>query len=343
MREIYPWQQEIWGRLSGLRTRLPHALLLKGAQGVGKFDLAMNFAQSVLCEQPLENGMACDNCPSCHWFQQESHPDFRLVQPDALAAANEELAGESGKKPARQITVDQVRALAGFSNLTSHRGGYRVVVICPAESMNVNAANALLKTLEEPPGQMLFILVSHKPQHLLPTILSRCHTLPASMPSVQASVAWLKQQDIDDPAGLLAEAGFAPLLARQLADETGASEEHELVLQALMRPEQMDEFALAEELKNRRVEPVKVIQWLQQWCYDLASEKFIHQVRYNIKLHDSISKISLSIAEFDLLQLLKDLSVAKREAFHPLEPRLLFEALFASYRQILRSGNGRSV
>lgn len=343
MREIYPWQQEIWRRLSGLRARLPHALLLKGAQGVGKFDLAMNFSQSVLCEQPLENGMACNNCPSCHWFQQESHPDFRLIQPDALAAANEELAGESGKKPARQITVDQVRALAEFSNLTSHRGGYRVVVISPAESMNVNAANALLKTLEEPPGQMLFILVSHKPQHLLPTILSRCHTLPASMPSTQASVAWLKQQDIDDPAGLLAQAGFAPLLARQLADETGTSGEHELVLQALMRPEQMDEFALAEELKNRRVEPVKVIQWLQQWCYDLASEKFIRQVRYNIKLHDSISKISSGAAEFDLLQLLKDLSVAKREAFHPLEPRLLFEALFASYRQMLRSGNGRSV
>jgi len=113
MSELYPWQQEVWQRLSGLRTRLPHALLLKGMQGIGKFELAMNFAQSILCEQPQENGMACDACPSCHWFRQESHPDFRLLQPAAMAAS-EDVVSESGKKPARQIIVDQVRGFPIF-------------------------------------------------------------------------------------------------------------------------------------------------------------------------------------------------------------------------------------
>ncbi|MBI1424334.1 MAG: DNA polymerase III subunit delta' [Gammaproteobacteria bacterium] len=333
MREQYPWHKEVRQRLAGLRTRLPHALLLKGAQGAGKLDLAMNFAQSVLCEQPLAGGEACDACPSCHWFQQESHPDFRLIQPDALAQTEASVTDNS-KKPARQITVDQVRALADFSNLSAHRGGYRVVLVYPAEAMNLNAANALLKTLEEPQGQMLFILVTHKPQHLLPTILSRCHSMPVAMPSMQASIAWLEQQAIDDPAKRLAQAGFSPLLAMDLTEESAS--EHEKVLRALMQPEQMDEFELAEQLKSKRVEPIQLIQWLQQWCYDLGSLKLAAKVRYHPDLQDSICRLSNGLAMFDLLKMQKELSIAKREAYHPLEPKLLFESLFAAYRQMLR-------
>lgn len=340
MSELYPWQQEIWQRLSGLRARLPHALLLKGAQGIGKFDLAMTLAQSMLCEQPQENGMACDACPSCHWFRQESHPDFRLLQPAAMAA--EDTVGESGKKPARQITVDQVRALSDFSNLSSYRGGYRVVLVYPAETMNPNAANALLKTLEEPPGKMLFILVTHKPQHLLPTILSRCHGVPIAIPSEQTSLEWLEREGVENPRAVLAQAGFAPLLARQLSEEADGFEEYDLVLQAMKQPAKMDEFALAERLKSKRVEPVKVIQWLQQWCYDLASFKLSNKVRYNQNHDDSIRKLSSNIDAFELLQLHKDLSTAKREAFHPLEPRLLFESLFAAYRQALHGNAGKN-
>lgn len=341
MRELYPWQQDAWQRLSGLRARLPHAVLLKGAQGIGKFDMAMLFAQSVLCEQPQAEGMACDSCPSCHWLQQESHPDFRLLQPDALAQAD--TVSDSGKKPARQITVDQVRALADFSNLSAHRGGYRVVLVYPAEAMNANAANALLKTLEEPQGKMLFILVTHKPQHLLPTILSRCLALPVAMPSAQASAAWLQQQGITNPQAVLAQAGFSPLLARQLGEEAASAEEYSLVLRALMQPEQLDEFALADQLKSRRVEPVKVIQWLQQWCYDLGSEKLAQKVRYHPEHIDSIKSASGNLNLFDLLQFQKDLSVAKREAYHPLEPKLLFESLLLAYRQMLRSNTRKPV
>lgn len=338
MSELYPWQQETWQRLVGLRARLPHAILLKGPQGTGKLDLSMNFARAVLCEQPRADGTACNDCPSCHWFDQESHPDFRLLQPEALAQTET----ESGKKPARQITVDQVRALSDFSNLSSHRGGYRVVLVYPAEAMNLNAANALLKTLEEPQGKMLFILVSHKPQHLLPTILSRCLALPVALPTAQASLAWLEQQGVVAPATVLAQAGFAPLLAKQLAEESANAEEYELVLHALKQPAQFDEFTLAEQLKSRRVEPVKVIQWLQQWCYDLGSARLAQQVRYHPEYIDTLKSIANGLNLFDLLQFQKDLSVAKREAYHPLEPRLLFESLLLAYRQMTHSNTRRT-
>ena len=99
MKELYPWQHEIWQRLQGLRARLPNALLLKGAEGIGKLDLAMDFAQSILCATPLPTGLACQNCPSCHWFAQESNPDFRLIQPDAFSTSEDAPDKDVVKKP----------------------------------------------------------------------------------------------------------------------------------------------------------------------------------------------------------------------------------------------------
>lgn len=337
MNELYPWQDELWQRWMGLRTRLPHALLLKGAQGIGKFDFAMNIARSLLCEKPLADGMACQNCSSCHWFLQDTHPDFRLIQPDALSAQEEEKEG--GKKPAKQISVDQIRALMNFSNLSAHQGGFRVVLIHPAETMNANAANALLKTLEEPSGRMLFILVTHRPQQLPPTILSRCLMLAATMPSPEAGAAWLKQQGIADPGALLAQAGFAPLQAARLAEEAAGAEEYSRFLQEIRQPAKFDVFALAELLQ--RTEPAKVIHWLQQWCYDLGSAKLAGKVLYHPDMADAIKAIADKVVMLDLLRYQKELVVAKREASHPLNPKLLFESVLLSYRQMMLGGAAR--
>lgn len=337
MNKLYPWQDELWQRWAGLRARLPHALLLKGAQGIGKFDFAMNIAGALLCERPLADGMACRECSSCHWFLQDAHPDFRLIQSDALSAQEEE--NESGKKPAKQISVDQIRALANFSNLSAHQGGFRVVLIHPAETMNANAANALLKTLEEPSGRMLFILVTHKPQQLPPTILSRCLMLAAPTPSPEASAAWLKQQGMADPAALLAQAGFAPLQAARLAEEPAGAEEYNRFLQEIRQPAKFDVFALAEQLQ--RTEPAKVIHWLQQWCYDLGSAKLAGKVLYHPDMADAIRAIADKIVMLDLLYYQKELVVARREAAHPLNPKLLFESLLLSYRHAMLGGVAR--
>ncbi|MBI4938846.1 MAG: DNA polymerase III subunit delta' [Nitrosomonadales bacterium] len=334
MNKLYPWQDELWQRWTGLRARLPHAILLRGAQGIGKFDFAMNIARALLCEQPLTGGLACDSCSSCHWFQQQTHPDFRLIQPDALSAQEEE--SESGKKPARLISVDQIRALGDFSSLSAHQGGYRVVLIHPAETMNANAANALLKTLEEPSGQMLFILVTNKPQQLPPTILSRCLALAAPLPSPAAGTAWLQQQGVADPAALLAQAGFAPLQAARLAEEIEDAGEYRRFLQEIGRPAQLDVFALAEQMQ--RTEPARVIHWLQQWCCDLGSAKLAGKVLYHIELADVIRNLADKIMVFDLLRYQKELLVARREAAHPLNSRLLYESLLLSYRHMVLGG-----
>lgn len=335
MKELYPWQTETWQRLQGLRARLPNALLLKGAEGIGKLDLALGFAQSILCEAPLASGLPCSSCPSCHWFVQESNPDFRLIQPDALSATDETPEKEGGKKASREISVDQIRALSSFANLSAHSGGYRVVLIHPAEAMNSNAANALLKTLEEPTDKLLFILVTHKSQQLLPTILSRSLSIAVPMPAREDSIAWLKQQGITEPEAALAQTGFAPLSALNNAGEGAGNDERRLMLSAFKQSAKFDALALAEQLQ--RAAPVHVIQFLQQWCYDLVSSKLAGEVRYNTEYIELIGKISGSIPQQALLRYLKELQIAKREAFHPLNPKLLFESLLLAYQQLLQT------
>ena len=335
MKELYPWQLETWQRLQGLRDRLPHALLLKGAEGIGKLDLALDYAQSILCATPLASGMACLSCPSCHWFIQETNPDFRLIQPDALAAAEDAPEKEGSKKASREISVDQIRALTSFVNLSAHSGGYRVVVIHPAEAMNNNSANALLKTLEEPTDKLLFILVTHKPQQLLPTILSRSLSFVVPMPSHDLSISWLKQQGIDDPALLLAQTGFAPLLALQYAGEGSVTEEHKLILAAIKQTARFDAIALADQLQ--RAAPVNVIHFLQQWCYDLASYKLTGVIRYYPQQIDYVKSISSSVSLQPLLRYIKELQAAKGVAFHPLNPKLLFESILLAYQQLLQN------
>jgi DNA polymerase-3 subunit delta' len=181
---IYPWQESSWQQLQLLRQRMPHAILFHGAAGIGKADFIEQFAQGLLCEAVLPDGHACGVCASCGWFSQQNHPDYRRVRPEALEdeppAEGEEGEGEakktakSAKAPSKEIKIEQIRNLADFMNISTHRQGLRVVVLYPAEALNMPASNALLKTLEEPPPGTVFLLASNSLDRLLPTILSRC-------------------------------------------------------------------------------------------------------------------------------------------------------------------------
>ncbi len=332
MKQLYPWQAESWQALHNLRDRLPHAVLLKGAQGIGKLDLALNFAQSLLCDAPTANGMPCGSCDACHWFDQESHPDFRLVQPDALSTTEEAETKSVGKKPSREISVDQIRALSGFANFSAHRGGYRIVTVYPAESMSNNAANSLLKTLEEPTEKLLFLLVTHKPQQLLPTILSRCLAFPVATPSKEVGITWLSKQGVNDPAQALAQTGFAPLQALDWAESGEGAEERATLLEAIRQPSRMDALALAEKLQ--RGIPVHIIHCLQQWSHDLTSAKLTGSVRYFPEQLKVLEKLAQSVSTPALMHFQKELREARRAAYHPLNPRLLLESLLMSYCQL---------
>ena len=334
MNKIYSWQKNDWARLQELRKRPVHGLIFKGTKGIGKFDLAINFAQSLLCQQPDESAFACGQCPSCHWFGQGSHPDYRLLQPDVLSLDGEETddSKSAGKKPSKQISVDQIRGLADFFGMTAHQGGRRVVVIHPAEAMNTNAANALLKSLEEPPSGLLFILVSHNPQQLLPTILSRCLSFALPAPDAASATRWLAEQGVKNPSDALAASGFSPLQAVQLDEQLG-SEERAKLLRAVRQPATLDMFALAEALQ--KTEQVLVVQWLQQWCYDLSSMKQAGKLRYHPGDEAVIQKLVAPIAALNLARLQKHLQTAKREAGHTLNPKLFFESLLLAYRQLM--------
>jgi len=321
--------------LQELRKRSVHGLLFKGTRGIGKLDLAINFAQGLLCQHPDETGSACGKCPSCHWFEQGSHPDFHLIQPEALSLEGEEsddFKSVSGKKPSKQISVDQIRGLADFFGMSAHQGGRRVIVIHPAEAMNTNAANALLKNLEEPPPGLLFILVSHKPQQLLPTILSRCLSFALPAPDAASATRWLAEQGVKNPAEAFAVSGFAPLQAVQLDVQLG-SEERDKLLRAVRQPAVLDVFALADILQ--KTEQVLVVQWLQQWCYDLNAMKLAGKLRYHPGEEVAIKKLVEPVAPLNLARLQKHLQTAKREAQHTLNPKLFFESLLFAYRQLM--------
>jgi DNA polymerase-3 subunit delta' len=330
MKDIYPWQKNDWTRLQTLRNGPVHGLLFRGGPGIGKLDLAINYAQSLLCRDPGLANTACGKCPSCHWFEQGTHPDFRILQPESLSLESEET--ESGKKPSKQISVAQVRGLADFFGMTAHQGGRRVIVIHPAESMNPNAANALLKSLEEPPPGLLFILVSNRPQQLLPTILSRCVAFALPAPDTASATRWLAGQGVKNPAEVLAASGFAPLQALQLDEQLGGAE-RAMMLRAVRQPAVLDAFALAEALQ--KTEQVMVVQWLQQWSYDLASMKLAGRLRYHPGEESVIKNLVAPVTALNLARLQKHLQASKREARHTLNPKLFYESLLLVYRQLL--------
>lgn len=197
-----PWQHEAWHFLSAqdANGKLPHAMILSGTAGIGKGRLARLLALSMLCEN-LQQGLPCGHCHGCQLFAAGSHPDFFLASPgygeqDAQADEPEGKARKSRKPatPSRQIKIDCIRDLIHFSNQSAHQGGRRVALIEPAEWLNHNAANALLKTLEEPGEDFFIILVSHQPSRLLPTLKSRCQTLYCQTPAHDMSMEWLRHQ-----------------------------------------------------------------------------------------------------------------------------------------------------
>ncbi|MHB8696759.1 MAG: DNA polymerase III subunit delta' [Sulfuricaulis sp.] len=203
--ERYPWHAAIWARLMGQFERLPHALLLHGRPGLGKHTFAVQLAQMLLCTQP-QVGAACGQCRSCLLLAADTHPDLAVVG----------LIDD-----AKSITIDQIRALGEFLSLRPHSAAHKVVIISPADAMNLNAANGLLKLLEEPPLGCLLLLVTSHPARLPATIRSRCSQLLFKSPESAVASAWLQARPHgpQQPERFLEMAGGAPLLAEALIQQ----------------------------------------------------------------------------------------------------------------------------
>jgi DNA polymerase-3 subunit delta' len=280
---IYPWQKEVWKQLEAQGERLHHALLIHGPVGIGKLALAEEFARLLLCETTQGTRKPCGTCDGCRWYLAGTHPDFRRLEPESLArraAPDEEgetpaPASSRATKPSQEIKVDQVRALDSFLGLRSHRGRRRIVLVHPAEAMNLSAANALLKALEEPQPGAHFILVSHRPARLLPTIRSRCAAVPMTVPDRIQALEWLGEQGIAEADAWLGFSGGAPLRSQILASEpAGAVAGMRKALGGL-------DFDALQSAGNRE-ELEALAEVLQKRAIDTAMRSFAGAQRYGL-------------------------------------------------------------
>ena len=332
---IYPWQHSAWQHIQSYKGRLHHALLLQGRPGIGKLAFGQALAQAMLCENPADGGLPCGHCPACTWFIQGNHPDYRLLEPDALARAaggsEEDISSKGEKKGSAQISVLQVRELAGFVNLSTHRNGLRVILVHPAESMNVHAANALLKTLEEPPPGTLIILVSHHPYQLLPTIRSRCQKIAMPAPERAVAVEWLEEQGVNDAELCLVQAGDAPLAALAMG-QGNHQEQRRSFLGKLVEIDSITPFTIAEKFHAHDL--LSLLKWLQQWIYDLISVRLIGKTRYHLDFASGLQELAGKTNLAKLLAFQRSLVEARRTAHHPLNPQLLLESLLISYADL---------
>ncbi len=246
---MLPWLEDPWNDFAARleQGRMPHALLVTGAAGTGKGELAQAMLRGLLCEG--DSAEACGECRSCKLLAGGAHPDRFILTP------------EEGKS---LIPVDHVRELIGRLMLTTTISQRKVALLTPAEAMNNAAANALLKTLEEPPGDTVLVLVSHDPSRLPATIRSRCQVLAVNLPTPEAAVTWLREgAGLDEDAArraLEATAG-RPLMAAALAGEGGLERYSELrrSLAAIIgKPSQA--AGLAAELQD--IDPTMLWSWL---------------------------------------------------------------------------------
>lgn len=336
---IYPWQQTAWRDLQTMRARLPHAILFHGPAGIGKADFIETFAQALLCENVQPDGRACEACASCGWFVQHNHPDYRRVRPEALeddpAAEGEggensegEKKAKSSKAPSKEIKIEQIRGLADFMNISTHRQGLRVVVLYPAEALNMPASNALLKTLEEPPPGTVFLLASNSLDRLLPTILSRCRKFALPMPDHAAALGWLKEQGVQDADSWLREEGGAPLAALEKA-QGGSREELDTLLAFLARPNA--EGALRQADKLSKTPLSALVAWQQRWLYDLLATKLAGTVRYYPRYRKELAALAGNVHTANLLRAIKSANERRATADHPLSAKLFIEDMLLDY------------
>jgi DNA polymerase-3 subunit delta' len=334
---MYPWQDDAWTRLQAMRVRLPHAILFYGPAGIGKADFIEAFAQSLLCENVRPDGHACGACASCGWFVQGNHPDYRRVRPEALE--DEAPAGDGDEAPAeekktksktasKEIKIEQVRALSDFMNISTHRQGLRVVVLYPAEALNMPASNALLKTLEEPPPGTVFLLASNGLDRLLPTILSRCRKFAMPMPDHAQALAWLEAQGVTDADGWLREQGGAPLAALTQA-ETGSREELDSLLQVLAQPSVDAALRSADKLSKAPL--ASLVAWQQRWLYDVFSYKLSGVIRYYPRYQRELAALAGRVHVANLMQAIKSTNERRAVADHPLSPKLFVEDMLLDY------------
>jgi DNA polymerase-3 subunit delta' len=318
-----PWHETPLATVTSAlaEDRLAHGLLLHGMAGLGKRALARQVAALCLCA----NSTACGECPACQWVKADNHPDYYRVQPE---------------EDKRTISVDQIRGLIGKLTLSSLATGRKVALIEPADAMTEGAANALLKTLEEPSGDSVLILVADKLSALPATILSRCQSVPVPRPETDAALSWLQSRDggVAHWPGLLRLAHGAPLAALALQEDDFGETMTQLSndLQALASSQANPASVAARWVKAN---PARALEWLIRRVSDVIRVRFGvagRDVAHNLRpedLPDDLNQIKLS----RLFDYLDQLRRAQRQLDTSLNAQQLIEAVLVPWALRFRS------
>ncbi len=323
---LLPWHKPQWDSLQARRQSgaLPHALLLCGPRGLGKQLFAVNLAQALLCSNPQADGQACQQCRPCTLFRSGAHPDYRRVGPE---------------DDSKVIKIDQIRALCATLSMTSQYSGYQIAQIDPADTLNRNAANSLLKTLEEPTPETLLFMVTDRPASLPATILSRCQRVLFNNPPTAQARDWLHgqlsaRQDLDV---LLALAEGAPLRALALAQGDALQRRHALfsdlaqVAHAAADPVTVAAAWIKADLKE-------TLDWMRTAVMDMIRLKSAGPARLvNRDLSKELQRLADGLDLQALYGHLDQLTQAARLADTSVNPQLLLEDLLIPWTQTRRA------
>jgi DNA polymerase-3 subunit delta' len=325
-----PW---IARQARDLLTQRGHAWLLQGPSGLGQYELALALASAWLCERPGEHG-ACGDCPSCHAIAVRTHADLAVLMPETqmielgwpLSEKAQAEIDDKKRKPSKEIRVEAMRDAVEFSQRTDARGRGKAVLVFPAERMNTVTANALLKTLEEPPGDVRFVLATEASHMLLPTIRSRCLGHTMTWPQDDEAMAWLTGQGVPAAVAqaLLRSAGGRPTdVLRQT--EVGLTPDWWATLPKAMH--QGDVRHLSD------LSPAQAIDALQKLCHDLVLLQSGAVPRFFEPVQLPATKASV----MTLTDWFKRLMQSARTAEHPFNTGLMLEALTADAQQTLHA------
>ncbi len=324
--KVYPWQATAWQQLWQARQqgRFAHAFLFVGIGGLGKKQFAQTLGNALLCSQPSEAGGQCGSCHACHMAAAKSHPDLMMIEPE---------------EDSKTITIDQIRQVVKNVNETSMQGGYRVIIIHPATAMNINAANALLKTLEEPTPNTVIILVSDQGSRLPATIISRCQKITFTKPSQSEAVNWLRSQLPNEKVDLqllLKLAEGAPLKALLWADKDLFTLRKDLYHDVHALTEgAIDPLQLA--AKWQELDQLCVVDLLLSWLTDLLRFKLTQDESklVNSDYRAEIVRVSVALLKNNLLAYIDEIQAARANlvASYNLNKQLVIENVLIKWAQ----------
>ena len=382
--QIYPWFEIIQKKFD--LESMPQALLLHGQAGIGKFDFAIHLAQSLLCEADLLSAgtKPCKQCEACRWFETGNHPDLIALVPqtyrkklphaalEGLEKSSEMLGDEEPesakleaesadiatepkeKKQSGFIRMEQSLAAIQSMGIGSHRGGYRVLLIYPLELLRVEAANALLKSLEEPNPKTLFILVADRLDRVMPTIRSRCQLIAMPRPMREEALIWLQAQ-LEGQKNLklgpheienaLDEQGGAPLAARDfILAKRSDNDKDPLILATAATPILLEALSKGRDIpwlecaeKIHKAPYSSLLNTMQRWLSDIQTAAQAKQQRYYPRHAKQIDALAAQANLIQLMRLWKQLIEARRHENHPLSTRIQLESLLTQYQQIFEA------